>query len=205
MRSSCNQTALGPLIAVAALVAIFTLSAFVGFSARQSPASHQALPASDAVAAADLLRASGAHAATLVILDSSSHNKRDVELAKVMHSPASSYAELDVSSDAAVSALIYSGVAREVWVVIPDSEWGKVAAGMSKLPLNVGSASMPTRRFDGALVHYTSLRDLPITDGPILLLGNAAKLSGYDPQLLSRLRDPAVARVAAIFGSGTAQ
>jgi hypothetical protein len=203
MRSDGSRIALGPLIAIAVLVAVLALGTLAGLSARRSPASHRELHAPDVLAAADMLRTSGAHGATLVLLDGASHNKRDIELAKVMHSlPSSSYAGLDVSGDAAVSALIYSGVVRDVWVVIPDAEWAEVAAASSTLPQNVGSASMPARRFDGALVRYTSLKDLPITDKPVLLLANAAELNGYDPQLLGRLRDPAVARITAIFGSG---
>jgi hypothetical protein len=169
-------------------------------AAPRVPDSRTPRQTNSAVAAADALRESGARAATLVVLDDASRNKFDIELAKIMHAdPAATYEQLDVSPDAVVSALIYSGVAREVWVVVPDAKWEQVASALQGLPEIVGGNESPFRRFDGVRVHYTRLRDLPVGKEPLLLLANEAELDGYDAELLARLRDPANVRVEATF------
>lgn len=86
-----------------------------------------------------------------------------------------------------VTSVAVSGVARVVYIVMPDSEWQRVLAVMANRPDVHVEGSRRRIRLYGVPVVFSRLRDLPSFGEPVVVSVAPGMDGRYDASALERL------------------
>jgi len=141
------------------------------------------------------LARSGVRGRVVVVLAERSRADERHDVLPVVRWPGAGDEAAPVNGYDYVTALIASGIAREVAIVLPDDEWTRVSGLLAQRPDIRPHDGRLLLRLHGTTVSFSRLIDLPARTEPVVVSVAAGMESRFDTSMLSRVTSPESADV----------
>ena len=188
------------LVCAALLGTTLALMQLLGMRGRTSLPEQKRLTVTGEQGVYDAFASSGARGRILVVFDRTSHLQIVSAPTAQASYRAGSLAANAPSSDL-VALLIQSGLAREVYVVFPESEWARVSKIMSTQQWSRAQGRAFESRVAGAPVKLTTTP--PVLSEKAVVYVNGASADRYSPGIIESITASAASDLVVIQGGGT--
>lgn len=145
----------------------------------------------------DLLSGLSVRGRVVVVYDKTSHIQKRFASEFL---PAETTVTAIADSSDFVEAFIVSGIARSVYIVVPDAEWPRIESGLLARGDSIVTSDSARARVYGAPVTYVRADSLPTFAEPVVAYLNADVASEYSPGLLGVLDQPNYSDVVVVQG-----
>jgi hypothetical protein len=198
--SGARLTPFVPVLACLALLVV-ALAAFqlIGLHGRVYATGSRRFEVPDGKSAYVLWSHLGIRGRVLLVFDSTAHISEG-DSREFLHSLDSSPEAAPIGEDEFVDAAVHAAIARQVYVVVPDSEWETVRTSMSQYPDTMVRTDTASSRLYGARVTYLRARSLPSIGERVMVYANRSLESTYPAPLMASFADPKVCDVFTVGG-----
>jgi len=180
---------------IVALVAVLVLAIVAGAGGRRTLPEPVAISATSAQEAFDRLRGTGVRGRVVVVLDSTSHVRGPELLFETMRQIDDPSTLVPVTWGGFAGSLLEAGVARAVYVVVPEDRWAIVAPRVAQAAEVLPDAGGYVKRLDGAPVHFTSEDRFTLPTERVVVIVADSLRAEYDPAFVRELTSAANADV----------
>lgn len=169
------------------LLAVLVLAQVVGPAARDTLDHQQVFTVSSAADTYRVLSEQGVYGYRLVLLDTRSRIVPRTWMRTLMESLSDPSVEPPVMAHNLTSALLLSGIAREVYFVPPEYAWTNEYARAANRADALPEGGGIRLRFYGAPVHVIRPVELPLFEEKTIVVISQSDLTGYEQSFIDRV------------------